>query len=164
MPISSTLAARLGTGGPAPAATRWSPYARHSVPEPQGGRGGAKACPRPALRLNPATERLLGSVQKAALSGSSRRAAPDAAPAAPARPSRGGETASPEHDPKPEPEDGDSTPTLEKRSASGGGGFVFLCALAGHTEVRASSPFLKIRAISTRSRRADRDAISVKRL
>jgi F-box/WD-40 domain protein 7 len=161
MPISSTLAARLGTGGPAPAATRWRPYARPSVPEPQGGRGGAKACSRPALRLNPATERLLGSVQKAALSGSSRRAAPDAAPAAPARRSHGGET---EHDPKPEPEYGDSTPTFEKRPASGGGGFVFLCALAGHTEVRASSPFLKIRAIPTRSRRADLDAISVERL
>ncbi|RCV25028.1 hypothetical protein SETIT_5G133600v2 [Setaria italica] len=137
MPISSTLTARLGTG-PAPAAARWSPYARPSVPEPQGGRGGAKAS-RTAMRLDPATARLLASAQKAALSGSSRRvksAAPDAAPAAPARRSRGDEAARPEPDPKPEPEPeaGDNTPTLEKRRASGGGGFVFLRALAGHTE------------------------------
>ncbi|RLM93281.1 zinc finger CCCH domain-containing protein 17-like [Panicum miliaceum] len=138
MPISSTLAGRLGTGpARAPAPARWSPYARSSVPEPQGGRGGAKAS-RPPLRLDPATERLLGPAQKAAPSGSRRRAepaAPDAASAAPAGRSRGGEMTSPEPvlKPKPKPDAGDDTPPVEKPRCSGGGGFVFLCALAGHT-------------------------------
>ncbi|CAO2161379.1 unnamed protein product [Urochloa humidicola] len=136
MPISSTLAARLGTG-PAPA--RWSPYARPSVPEPQGRRSGGPRASLPALRFDSATARLLGPAQKAAPSGSARRAGPaasDAASARPARRNRGGEIASPEPDtkPKPEPEAGDNSTILENRLASGGGDFVFLCALAGHTE------------------------------
>ncbi|PUZ58428.1 hypothetical protein GQ55_5G508700 [Panicum hallii var. hallii] len=138
MPISSTHAGRLGTGpARAPAPARWSPYARSSVPEPQGGRGGAKAS-RPPLRLDPATERLLGPAQKAAPSGSRRRAepaAPDGASAAPAGRSRGGEMTSPEPvlKPKPKPDAGIDAPPVKKPRCSGGGGFVFLCALAGHT-------------------------------
>ncbi|XP_039811407.1 zinc finger CCCH domain-containing protein 17-like isoform X4 [Panicum virgatum] len=137
MPISSTLAARLGTGpARAPAPARWSPYARSSVPEPQGGRGGAKAS-RPPLRLDPATARLLGPAQKVEPSGSRRRpepAAPGAASAAPAGRSRGGEMTSPEPVLKPKPDAVYDTPPVEKRRCIGGGGFVFLCALAGHTE------------------------------
>ncbi|CAO2205311.1 unnamed protein product [Urochloa humidicola] len=125
MPISSTLAARLGTG-PAPSPSRWSPYARPSVPEPQGRRGGGPKASRPALRLDPATARLLGPAQKAAPSGSGRRAAP----AAPARRSCGSEMTST----RTKPEVGDDTPPVEKHRASGGGDFVFLCALDGHTE------------------------------
>ncbi|OEL24116.1 Zinc finger CCCH domain-containing protein 17 [Dichanthelium oligosanthes] len=136
MPISSTLAARLGTGL-APAPARWGPYTRPSVPEPQGGRGGAKASRTP-LRLDPATARLLGPAQKAALFRSGRRAEPaaaDAASAAPARRSRGGEMTSPEPELNPKPASaGDNTLPPEKCRGSGGGGFVFLCALAGHTE------------------------------
>ncbi|CAL4958687.1 unnamed protein product [Urochloa decumbens] len=134
MPISSTLAARLSTG-PAPASARWSPYARPSVPEPQGGRGGGPKASRPALRIDSATARLLGPAQKAAPSGSGLRAAPaasDASSAAPARRSRGSEKTSSK--PKPDPEAGDDAPPVEKRRASSGGDFVFLCALDGHTE------------------------------
>ncbi|CAD6240205.1 unnamed protein product [Miscanthus lutarioriparius] len=139
MPISSTLAARLRTGhspapSPARAPARWSPYARPSVSEPC---GGAKSS-RPTLRLDPATTRLLGPVQKAVLSGSSRRAepdAPDAASAAPARRRCGNDMTNPKPEPKPKPANGDDMPPLEdKRRCSGEGGFVFLCALAGHTE------------------------------
>ena len=127
MPISSTLAARLGTGpARAPAPARWSPYARSSVPEPQGGRGGAKAS-RPPLRLDPATARLLGPAQKVEPSGSRSRpepAAPGAASAAPAGRSRGGEMTSPEPVLKPKPDAGYDTPPVEKRRCSGKGGFV----------------------------------------
>nr|CAB3471915.1 unnamed protein product [Digitaria exilis] len=139
MPISSTLAARIGTTGPPRA--RWSPYARPSLPEPQGARGGGGGsgrASRPPLRLGAATARLLGPAQKAPPSGSGRRAAPDAADsAAPIRRSRGGETTTSEETvpkPEPEPEVRYDTPPLEKRRGSGGGGFVFLCALSGHTE------------------------------
>jgi len=104
------------------------------VPEPC---GGGKAS-RPTLRLDPVTTRLLGPVQKAVLSGSSRRAEPDA-PEASARRRRGNDMTSPKPEPKPKPANGDDrTPVEEKRRSSGEGGFVFLCALAGHTEVRAS--------------------------
>lgn len=41
-------------------------------------------------------------------------------------------------------DDDDRPPLEEKRRCSGEGGFVFLCALAGHTEVRASPISLKI--------------------
>lgn len=41
----------------------------------------------------------------------------------------------PKPEPKPKPANGDDMPPLEeKRRCSGEGGFVFLCALAGHTE------------------------------
>ncbi|KAF8663216.1 hypothetical protein HU200_055820 [Digitaria exilis] len=135
MPISSTLSARLGTTGPA--AARSSPYARPSVPEPQGARGGGRIS-RPPLRLGAATARLLGPARKAPPSGSGRRAAADAADsAAPIRRSRGVETTTSEETvpkPEPEPEVRYDTPPLEKRRGRGGGGFVFLCALSGHTE------------------------------
>ena len=65
---------------------------------------------------------------------------------------------------KPKPDAVYDTPPVEKRRCIGGGGFVFLCALAGHTEVRASAPPLKIRSITTRSRRPVLDAIPVERL
>jgi F-box/WD-40 domain protein 7 len=58
----------------------------------------------------------------------------------------------PKPEPKPKPANGDDMPPLEeKRRCSGEGGFVFLCALAGHTEVRSFPVSLKIRSIATRS-------------
>ncbi|KAJ1282218.1 hypothetical protein BS78_03G034600 [Paspalum vaginatum] len=134
MPIPSTLAARLGTG-PSHAPARWSPYARPSVSE---ARGGAQASRQP-LRLDPATARLLGPAQKAAAPGLCRRADPDASDApsaAHARRRRGSEMTSPKSEPKPRPKPnpaaGDHTKPLEENRRVEG--FVFLCALAGHTE------------------------------
>lgn len=133
MPIPSTLAARLGTD-PSPATARWSPYARPSVSDP---RGGDKAS-RPPLRLDSATARLLGptTLDRHVVPGAS-----GPAPAAQARRSRGREMTGPKPEtkakpiPKPKPAAGDhSAPLEEKRRGSGGSGFVFLCALAGHTE------------------------------
>ncbi|PWZ32628.1 Zinc finger CCCH domain-containing protein 17 [Zea mays] len=116
MPISSTLATRLRTGhSSAPKPARRSPYTR---PKPS---GGAKAS-RPSPRLDPATTRPLEPSQKAVRSGLGRRAEPDVPDA------RAAES-------KPKLAHGDDRPPLEeKRRCSGEGGFVFLCALAGHTE------------------------------
>jgi hypothetical protein len=41
-------------------------------------------------------------------------------------------------------DDDDRPPLEEKHRCSGEGGFIFLCALVGHTEVRASPISLKI--------------------
>ncbi|KAL6626895.1 hypothetical protein ACP70R_030621 [Stipagrostis hirtigluma subsp. patula] len=135
MPISSALAARLGSGVAQP---RWSPYARPSASRSRGGGGGGGAkASRSPLRLDPATKRLLGPAQKAATSGSGRRTESDARdpPEAPARRRRACETTGPKSKPDSKPAGGDAKPPLEEmRRVGGSGGFVFLGALAGHTE------------------------------
>lgn len=135
MPISSTLAARLSSA-PAPApARRWSPYSRPSTHEACGGAAEAR---RPPMRLNPATTRLLGPAQKAAPYGSGclSEVAASVAAAAPARRCPGYEMTNQESKPKPNLAEGDEKPSAEEKR--GGGGFVFHCTLAGHTEVRAT--------------------------
>ncbi|EEC70085.1 hypothetical protein OsI_00706 [Oryza sativa Indica Group] len=142
MTISSSLASRLGPGGP----TRWSPYAR--APDPGHGAGRSSVPPggggnsRPPLRVAPATARLLGHPARkgaAAPPGSRCRAEAEAEATAasdaacPNPPRRGCEETNPNPNPKrnPKPAERGEEPPVR---AVGCGGFAFLCALAGHTE------------------------------
>uniref|UniRef100_A0A0E0BYF1 Uncharacterized protein n=1 Tax=Oryza meridionalis TaxID=40149 RepID=A0A0E0BYF1_9ORYZ len=146
MTISSSLASRLGPGGP----TRWSPYARSPDPGHGAGRssvppdGGGGGTSRPPLRVAPATARLLGHPARkgaAAPPGSRYRAEAEAEATAasdaacPNPPRRGGceETnPKPKRNPRnPKPAERGEEPPVR---AGGCGGFAFLCALAGHTE------------------------------
>lgn len=148
MTISSSLASRLGPGGP----TRWSPYAR--APDPGHGAGRSSVPPggggnsRPPLRVAPATARLLGHPARkgaAAPPGSRCRAEAEAEATAasdaacPNPPRRGCEETNPNPNPKrnPKPAERGEEPPVR---AVGCGGFAFLCALAGHTEVIIVSP------------------------
>ncbi|KAL5222837.1 hypothetical protein ABZP36_027550 [Zizania latifolia] len=132
MKISSSLASRLGPGGPA----RWSPYARPSDPS----RGGSVPnTSRPPLRLGPA--------RKEAHAPSRLSCCPEATAASDAAGPKSRLRGCDKLNPKPKTNQNsksagrkrDEEPSIQE-SHSGGGGFAFLCALAGHTGVRVSSP------------------------
>ncbi|XP_048562107.1 zinc finger CCCH domain-containing protein 17-like isoform X3 [Triticum urartu] len=130
MPISSSLSARLGPG-PAPAPAQWGPYARPSEPRRTGAGSGCAKASRPPLRLEPATERLLGPARRAESRGSSRGAA---APT-PARRRLGDlKKSDPKTDPKPAGTNPEPIQEPRVEESRGCGGFAFLCALAGHEE------------------------------
>jgi F-box/WD-40 domain protein 7 len=135
MPISSSLSARLGPG-PAPsfaqAPARWSPYARPSEPR-EGGSGSAKAG-RPPLRLEPATARLLGPARKSPAIRSSY--ATEAVFAGRTRRRIRDEESDQKTDPKPAETNPEPNKEPRVEESRGCGGFAFLGALAGHTEVR----------------------------
>uniref|UniRef100_A0A0D9UXQ2 Uncharacterized protein n=1 Tax=Leersia perrieri TaxID=77586 RepID=A0A0D9UXQ2_9ORYZ len=122
MTISSSLASRLGSGtGPA----RWSPYSRPSSdPAPRGGSTGTTS--RPPLRVAPATARLLGPARKE-----------DPAAATPGSRCRDARKQEPNMEmksPNPKPTAEREEEPIVQKSRDGGGGFVFLCDLPGHTE------------------------------
>uniref|UniRef100_A0A0E0JF20 Uncharacterized protein n=1 Tax=Oryza punctata TaxID=4537 RepID=A0A0E0JF20_ORYPU len=147
MTISSSLASRLGPGGPA----RWSPYPRPSDPGHGAGRssvppGGGTGTSRPPLRVAPATARLLAHPTRkgaAAPSGSRCRVEVEATAASdascPNPPRRGCEETKPKpkrnpKNPKPVEREEEEEPPVQESRAGGNGGFAFLCALSGHTE------------------------------
>ena len=140
MPISSSLSARLGPGLAA-APARWSPYARPSEPRRGGAGSGCAKASRPPLRLEPATARLLGPARRAESRGSSRGAAFGAAAPTPAR-RLFGDLKKSDQKTDPKPAGTNPEPIQESRveESRGCGGFAFLCALAGHKEVRDCFP------------------------
>ncbi|KAG8045930.1 hypothetical protein GUJ93_ZPchr0008g13381 [Zizania palustris] len=130
MKISSSLASRLGPGGPA----RWSPYARPSDPS----RGGSVPnTSRPPLRLGPA--------RKEALAPSRSSCRPEATAASDAADPKSRLRGCDKPNPKPKTNQNSKSagrkreeePSVQEKHSGGrdgGGGFAFLCALAGHTE------------------------------